>query len=340
MNQDNANDDRTYSKRLGQISPEQFQAALTRLHLGGYVKAEPVPFGLFGQNVFLTSTHGEFVFRGAPHYPWQFPTEQFIVNQLHEQIRTPVPYPYLLEPSGDIFGWSFVIMPRMSGCSLQDKAMIAQLTLSDRLEIACALARMLAEVQTLAWECAGKYDVETNSVKPFEKHYREWVVECIRKKVAAARSYNDHTTPADVEWIESLIAKAMPVLHHAYEPCVVLGDYGEHNVLVLRAEGKWRVSGVFDLMTAHFGDGQADLSLQVTDYLKENELLADAFVAEYLRLKLRRPGFVEHQQVYMLDLKLSFWEYWQRDQGSIPGEDPSLTFEQWARPSVEYWNKF
>src|SRR5215208_8330302 len=117
---------REYSKRLGRISPEQFQAALTRLGLGEYVKAEPVPFGLFGQNVFLTSTQGEFVLRGVPHYPWQFPTEQFIINQLHERTQVPVPYPYLLEPSEDIFGWSFVLMPRLLGLHLQDKAVVSQ----------------------------------------------------------------------------------------------------------------------------------------------------------------------------------------------------------------------
>ncbi len=329
-----------YSKRLGLISPEQFQAALTRLHLGDFVRAELIPFGLFGQNVFLTSTLGEFVFRGAPHYPWQFPTEQFIVDQLHEQTCAPVPHPYLLEPSSDIFGWSFVIMPRMPGLHLRDKAAASQLTFNDRAEIARALASMLVEAQTLAWECAGKYDVETKSVKPFEKHYRDWIVDCIRDKVAAAQSYNNHTTSSDVEWIENVVAKAKPVLRLAYRPCIVLADYGEHNTVVMHTDGRWRISGIFDLMTAHFGDGQADLSLQVTTYLKENEPLADAFVTEYLRLKPMQSGFVEHQQLYMLDLTLSFWRHWQRNEGGIPGREKSLTFEQWARPSVEYWNKF
>lgn len=329
-----------YSKRLGHITSEQFQAALTRLGLGDFVKAEPVPFGLFGQNVFLTSTHGEFVFRGVPHYLWQFPTEQFIVNELHAHTRAPVPYPYLLEASSDIFGWGFVIMPRLPGRQIQDKVATSPLTSTDRIEIARALARMLVEVQTLTWEYAGKYDTETSSVKPFEIHYRDWILEGIREKVAAARSYNDHTTPSDVEWIESVIVKAMPVLHLAYEPCAVLGDYGEHNAVVMQTEGKWDVSGIFDLMTAHFGDGQADLSLQVTAYLKENEPLADAFVGEYLRLRPMATGFVEHQQLYMLDLMFRFWEYWQRHQNGMPGEEESLSFEQWARPSVEYWNKY
>lgn len=45
-----------YSKHLGIISDDQFQSALDRFDLGKFVQAEPIPFGLFGQNVFLTST--------------------------------------------------------------------------------------------------------------------------------------------------------------------------------------------------------------------------------------------------------------------------------------------
>ena len=328
-----------YSKRLGQISAEQFQAALAQFDLGDFVKAEPIPFGLFGQNVFVTSTKGEFVLRGVPHYPWQFPTEQFFVNELHAHTHVPVPYPYQLQLSTDIFGWSFVIMPRMPGMQLQNKEAVSQLTLNDRLEVARALARMLVEVQTLTWECAGMYDVETRQVKPFEKHYREWIVDNIREKVAASQTYNEHTTKSDVEWVECIIAKAMPVLNLKYEPCVVLGDFGEHNLVVTHTD-EWSVSGLFDLMTAHFGDGQADLSSQVKSYLYENELLADALVNEYLRLKPRQPGFVEHQQLYMLDLATSHWRYWQKHHGSIPNADESLTLEQWAGESVAYWNKF
>ena len=64
---------REYSKHLGLLSPDQFQAALNRFGLGNFLHAEPIPFGLFGQNVFLTSIVGEFVLRGRPHFPWQFP---------------------------------------------------------------------------------------------------------------------------------------------------------------------------------------------------------------------------------------------------------------------------
>ncbi len=84
-----------YSTRLGCIAPDQFQKALERFGLGNFVKAEPIPFGLFGQNVFLTSTTGEYVLRGAPHSSWQFPTECFFTQLLHQHTQAPVPYPYL-----------------------------------------------------------------------------------------------------------------------------------------------------------------------------------------------------------------------------------------------------
>src|SRR4051812_16361344 len=60
---------RAYSQRLGLLTPRQFQAALMRFGLGDFIDATPVPQGLFGQNVFVTSTQGAYVLRGAPHYP-------------------------------------------------------------------------------------------------------------------------------------------------------------------------------------------------------------------------------------------------------------------------------
>lgn len=325
-----------YSNRLGVLSRDQFQAALARFDLGELVHVEPVPFGNFGQNVFLTSTKGKYVLRGAPHYPWQFPTEWFFVEQLHRKTRVPVPYPHLIEPSADIFGWSFAIMPKLPGLLLADKKIVSQLALEDRLEIARAMARMLAEAYTLSWEHAGEYDPEAGNVRPFDQIYGEWVAKRIREKVALARSHNDHPTDSDVLWVESIIAHARDAIHTPCESCVVLGDYGEHNAAVEHTPDGWRVCGVFDLMTAHVGNGNADLAMQAAVYLKENPVLADESVREYLRLRPAQPGFVERQQLYTLGLYASMWEYWQRDRGGPP-EDKAVCLERWAKPFVEYW---
>jgi hygromycin-B 7''-O-kinase len=130
---------REYSKRLGLLSSAQFQAALDRFDLGELIQAEPVPFGNFGQNVFLTSTKGEFVLRGAPHYPWQFPKERFFSQLLHERTPVPVPWPYLLDPGDDILGWSYAIMPRLPGVQLIDPHVQNALGAEDKRGIARAM---------------------------------------------------------------------------------------------------------------------------------------------------------------------------------------------------------
>src|SRR5262249_50206093 len=113
-------------------------------------------------------------------------------------------------------------------------------------------------------------------------------------------------------------------------------DYKEPNAVVERTDEGWRVTGVFDLMTAHFGDGEADLARQVGMYLRAQPALADEFVDEYLKHKRVEPGFALRQQLYILYDSLLIWEFWQRYAGGFP-EDKTLTLEQWASLFCKFW---
>ena len=299
------------------MSDEQLQRALSRFDLGEFLHVEPIPFGLFGQNLFITSTAGEFVLRGVPHYDWQFPTEKFFIEQLHARTRVPVPHPYLYCPSAEIFGWTFVIMPKMPGLQLADTQLTAGLSIDERRGVAQALAAMLIEIQTLTWEHSGRYNIETQRIEPMRQDYRSWIVQRIRELLAQAQSYNANTP---------------------YQPCIVLEDYKEPNVVVRREGTGWQVSGVFDFMTAHFGDGEVDLARQVGTYLREIPELADEFVQFYLGQKVVQPGFGERQQLYMLYDSLLIWSFWQGHAAGLP-EDKTLRLEEWAGPSVAYWEQ-
>lgn len=330
---------REYSKRLGNISDEQLQRALDYFDLGKFLQAEPIPFGLFGQNLFVSSTAGGFVLRGVPHYDWQFPTEKFFIEQLHDKTHVPVPHPYLFNPSAEIFGWPFVIMPKMSGLQLADSQVTAGLSIDERRGIARALAAMLVEIQTLTSEYSGRYDIATQTIQPMSHDYRAWIVQRIHELLAQAQSYNDNTVLSDVEWATKILENCKDVLDIPYQPCVVLEDYKEQNTVVKRTTEGWHVSGVFDLMSAHFGDGEADLARQVGMYLRDTPLLADEFVNEYLKKIKVAAGFVQRQQLYMLYDSAIIWEYWQRHPGGF-AENQTLTLEKWAGPFVSYWEKF
>ena len=330
---------REYTKRLGNISDEQLQRALSYFDLGEFLHAEPILFGLFGQNLFLTSTAGEFVLRGVPHYDWQFPTEQFFAEQLHARTHVPVPYPYLLNPYSEIFGWPFVIMPRMSGLQLADAQIMSKLSMDERRGVAQALAAMLIEIQTLTWEHSGRYNIATQQIEPLGQEYRRGVVERIRELITQAQSYNANTTATDVAWAENIIERTARACLTPYQSCLVLEDYKEPNVVVTQGQTGWQVSGVFDFMTAHFGDGEADLARQVGTYLRESPELADEFVQFYLDHKVVEPGFAERQQLYILYDSLLIWSFWQGHAGGLP-EDKTLNLKQWAGPFVAYWEKY
>jgi hygromycin-B 7''-O-kinase len=328
-----------YTKRLGTIEPAQFQAALDRFDLGTFVAATPIPFGLFGQNVFVTSTHGEWVLRGCPHYDWQFPTEQFFVQLIHERTRVPVPYPYLVNLETDIFGWSYIFMPRMPGIQLADEALVAQLSGDDRLGLARAMARTLAELHTIHADCAGTYDYKTHTIQPFAKNYRGMILESIRELLAASQSYNANTTVSDVAWVERVIGDNQEAMHKPWSISLVLRDFKEANMVAQQQQGEWQISGVFDLMEAHFGDGESDLARQVGHYLRTAPAYAGEFIREYLRLRPVTPRFVERQQLYMLYDSLIIWSYFQRVEGGLP-ENKALSLEEWASPFVGYWKAF
>ncbi|HEX4203941.1 MAG TPA: phosphotransferase [Ktedonobacteraceae bacterium] len=345
--------EKKYSERLGMIADTQFQAALDRFHLGRLVQAEPVPFGLFGQNVFVSSTNGEYVLRGQPHFSWQFPTEQFYTRLLHERTHVPVPWPYLIDPTSDIFGWNFVIMPRMPGFQLADEQATKQLGSADRRGIAQALGENLVHMQEVTWPIAGRYNAVTDAVEPFELaqelawpfpvesdtrlasmtlttiSYSERVKACLRHHLTRAYEYNSTaTTLADISWVEELIVDAEDALNEQFEPCLLMEDYKEGNLVVMQDGERWQVSGVFDLMEAHFGDGEADLSRPIGEYLNEDSQLASEFFAAYRKHKALRPEFARRFPIYMLLDRVILWAFFQR-QGWC-WWDEHWTFRDWA----------
>lgn len=326
-----------YSQRLGALTPRQFQAALTRFGLGAFVEAAPVSQGLFGQNVFVHSSQGRYVLRGVPHYPWQFPKERFGAALLHEHTSVPVAHPYLLDTSTDIFGWPYMLMPRLPGTSPADP----RLTDAEQLDIAQALGHNLAQVHQLTWPHAGTYDLATDTIQPFGEGFARWIVADIRQWLAAAQAHGEATTAGDGTWIEEIIGDAQAALAHGFQPCFVMNDYNPGNVLVTDDSGRWQVSGLFDLMEYYFGDGEADLMRLIAIYLgqaqQRGEGLARAFASSYLKQRPARAGFAERYALYMLRDRLIVWEY-----GTRHGTNwfaPGQSFRDYVEPFTQSWRR-
>jgi aminoglycoside phosphotransferase (APT) family kinase protein len=330
----------TNFRLLGDISEEQFQAALDCFNLGKFIKAEGIPAGLFGQNVFLTSTEGEFVLRGVPHYNWQFPTEQFFAKFLVTRAGLKAPWPYLIEFDPSIFGWSFAIMPRLAGDNVSEPHLRARLIPSEKIEVAQALGRNLAQMHSPKWDSTGKYDYTSGTIKPFEPGYTEWVLAELRQNFALARSYSEATTAADEAWLEDIVSRNGWALEVPFEPTYVHHDYREANLVMTKTALGWEVSGVFDLMEGYIGDGDADLVRQVSNWHEhgDDRQLGREFVKTYQAARPPREGFRERAQLYMLcDLSL-IWEFFHRP-GKAMHDRPD-SFQGWATSYVQLFEGF
>jgi hypothetical protein len=241
----------------------------------------------------------------------------------------------------------------MPGLQLADSQVKAQLGSADRRGIARALGENLAHMQDVKWPISGRYNAATQSVEPFDlAHelaspfpvesdaqlasvpptpiaYSERVKAVIRHLLARSQMSNAAATTAeDLLWVEKLITDAQDALDDTFEPCLLMEDYKEDNVVVTQQHGEWRVSGVFDLMTAHFGDGEADLSRSIAWYLKIDPRLAQEFLDTYRSQKPPRPGFAWRFPIYMLLDRVILWEYFQRN--GLRAWDESWTFRDWA----------
>jgi len=323
-----------YSKRLGPITPSQFQAALDHFQLGEFVSAEAIPFGLFGQNVFLTSTTGEYVLRGAAHYDWQFPEEQFVAKVLHEQTGVPVPWPYLVDTDDSIFGWKYgyVIMPRMPGLQLADEAVVKALSHDDRTKIAFALGENLREVQAATWPSAGLYDLATRTIKPFEDGFAAWIT----TELWQWFKKSNETTPEDDKWLEELIKESREALQVQVSSVLVLQDYKEGNLTVQKQDnGDWKVTGVFDLMEALFGDGELDLARQLTAYMEKDMHVAKAFLEGYRGKAPLRPKARERLRLYIAYDRMIVWEYFHRPEHMHMWWYEETSLREWVKTYID-----
>lgn len=322
-----------YSKRLGNIKDEQLQKALRKFNLGKLAKAEKIPFGNFGQNVFVYSDKGEFVLRGCPHNPHQFESEKFIVDLIHKRTKVPVPFPYLYDETNDIFGWGYIIMPKMPGIQLADSKVQGKLSKEDKRGIAKAMAKNLLELHKLTWVFSGEYDLQNRTVKPFSEDFFTVVKNRLINLVNKSVTHNNRTTKQDKAWIEGLLKDGETAIRLDFIPAIIMQDYKQGNTVAIKKREEWEISGIFDLQEWYFGDSEIDLYRTASCYVESQDIdCLEIFLNTCLEQKQIRPGFKKRLPVYVMLDRMIIWEWAQRNKNVW--WDKSLTLREWGEPFV------
>jgi aminoglycoside phosphotransferase (APT) family kinase protein len=327
-----------YSERLGAISDAQFAAAAARLGLGDFVSAEPVRQGLFGQNVFLTTSEGAFVFRGSPHWyrgqrddRYQFAKEALFIDLVHAHTGAPAPWPVRYDPTSDIFGWPYLVMPRMPGDCFNERTIRKALPSQARREIAVSIGATLAELQRLSAPAVGDYDPDTGALAFHSDGYRGHLIRSL-SDVAKGAEAAGVMSAADMDWCREL---ALGVRDLPARPVTfVHGDYKLDNMTVVERNGAWRVGGLFDFHTGRFGDSARDIVRAACAYRDTEPELAQVMIEAWRAGGGDAAGLSPWLPLYVASERSSIWAgFVKRD--ARPAWSAGQTFRSWAEGYLE-----
>ena len=168
----------------------------------------------------------------------------------------------------------------MPGACFDERSIRKALAPEDRRAVAIALAETLADAQRLTSPFAGDFGMTSIALEPYPVGATQHVVDETRE-FADLAARNGTMTDDDHAWLDAAAARALsvPERPNTFVHC----DYKLNNLTVMQSGDGWRVSGLFDLHEARFGDGARDLARQTCSYLDTDPELASVFVDSYLQ---------------------------------------------------------
>jgi aminoglycoside/choline kinase family phosphotransferase len=217
-------------------------------------------------------------------------------------------------------------MPRMKGTNLSDRLDETDFSEEGRVEIAEAQGLVLKEFQKLTNSFCGKYNYKTDKILPYEADWIDIFKKEIIDWLDEASSHNLQTPDSDLQWASEIIEKACYEVNN-FTPTYYMRDFKPTNMVVEEINGKWQVSGLFDLMESSFGHPEADISRMFSCYIERGrEDLAYAFVNAYSPNDIE--GFVKRFPLFILHDRSGIWNYFNRKNRAL--WNTPWTFKQWV----------
>lgn len=319
--------------KLGTITTEQLQAMLDKFNLGKLISSSRTNQGAMGQTMFITSTEGDFVLKGNPLYPGQLEEEKFFIDQIDLRTTIPVPTPYIIDDSLEIFDWSYCLMPRLEGSHLDAINLKTKLQSKDKRSIATSIASTLNDFHQWKVETFGELDPNTFEISPFAPTYTDWLFERILFWLEDAKKYSTITSK-DFQWVQALLEESQSAFLHCRTPTFVMGDFKPGNFLVQSGENGWQISGVFDFTNSFFADPLSDLIKMLIFYFDHETLeIAQRFVDTYFAETKITKDMKQRIKVHLVHQRVLDW-------GGAKATnrltwDDDLSFTDWVETYIE-----
>jgi hygromycin-B 7''-O-kinase len=177
-----------------------------------------------------------------PFLAYQFESERRALRVLNGRLRTPTP---AIVAESAIDDWPYLVITRLEGVALG--AIWSEIAEEERRSILHAIGALIAEVQALPLGVMTELEPRWSEfIEQQARHCRER-----HQRLGLAT----HLL-AD---IERYLAKTASVLPERSTPVILTGEYTPDNVMVVKRDGAWRISGLIDFGDARVGFGEYDL---------------------------------------------------------------------------------
>ncbi len=295
-----------YSERLGVIDPGQLFEVAERFDLGDITEAEPATTGLFGQNIFLTTSKGRFVLRGHPHGHVQLTKERRVADFIDSGSSLPAPWPYVVCDDTELFGWTYAIMPMLEGTT--GTTLMEAADDDGKTALASAIGEALARLHEAESDFFGPYDAQLDDFVEMDD-FPDWALHRLEHWRSACRAVNALSTEAEL-YIDELIESCSPALAEPFQAVLVHHDFNPGNLNFVAHENGFEAKGVFDLFEAYLADGEEDLVRMLWNLRSDDQ--RKAFLDAYKAHLPLRPGASDRLAIYALSDWMVIWEYGKR----------------------------
>ena len=182
--------------------------------------------------------------------------------------------------AGEIEGWSYLVLTQLAGLPAREAWL--EMALRERVEIVSSVGAALKSLHNRAAPLA-----QPALNRDWRGFIARQAITCVERQRACG---------ANPEWLKSLpdyIAGRLELLPAEYEPVMLHGDVHPGNLLLMRAHGRWRLSGLFDFGDSFCGFHEYDfvapgvLMAQGSRELQRALLLAYGYKESQLDMNLR-----------------------------------------------------
>ncbi|MFS0780583.1 phosphotransferase family protein [Bacillus sp. 1P06AnD] len=320
------------SGQLGDIKDGQIQNMLDQYGYGNLISFRKTSQGAMEQTLHIESSRGSFILKGNPLYPGQLAEEKFFIDQIAKRTNIPVPTPYIIDETKNIFEWSYSIMPCLPGSHLDSARIQESICGKDSIQLAELLAETLTILHSWKSEVFGEWDTTEGHVKPFSESYPDWLFSRVKHWLKDAEKYSVIKLE-DYRWVEEMLESSRAVFTTFESPTFVMGDFKPGNFLVAR-DTRWKISGVFDFTNAYFADPLSDLAkmaIHYWDHQKGDE------AAHFIQLYTRNNAIKENERIrlhiHLLHQRVLDWGC-AHAIGAVTWEK-QLSFSDWMKRYID-----